>query len=237
MARYAALLSKTIAVSFEEIAGSGIFEFKVRGQPNGFGRHANECLVCGLIDQTPSLLGRSLEPERFWFEHPRPADVSELVACLRTDAISFGAPANGFSVSAKVLDLPIATSDPALLTVLDRYASQSLEPASTFAEEARAALRRQLKANPQAPTLASTAASLGVGTRTLQRRLAAEGTGFSQALDAVRADLANLYVTRGTHTLSEIAFLLGYTELSPFTRAFKRWTGMAPSAYRERRAK
>jgi AraC-like DNA-binding protein len=139
-----------------------------------------------------------------------------------------------------MLDLPIATADPALLSVLDQYASRSLAaagPAPSFADEVHAALRRQLKANPRTPTLASTASVLGVGTRTLQRRLAAQGSRFCDALDAVRADLANVYVTKGTHTLSEIAFLLGYTELSPFTRAFKRWTGLTPSAYRERRAK
>jgi AraC-like DNA-binding protein len=72
-----------------------------------------------------------------------------------------------------------------------------------------------------------------MSARTLRRKLAAEGTSYSQLLDAVRSELAKQYVADGARSLSEITFLLGFSELSAFSRAFKRWTGQTPSAFRE----
>ena len=57
-------------------------------------------------------------------------------------------------------------------------------------------------------------------------------TGFARVLDSVREELARARVCDHSVTLSEVAFQLGYTELSPFTRAFKRWTGMSPKKFR-----
>jgi AraC-like DNA-binding protein len=72
-----------------------------------------------------------------------------------------------------------------------------------------------------------------MSSRTLQRRLSAEGTNFSQMLDAVRRYLAEQYVTDPSLSLTEISFLLGFSRLSSFSRAFRRWTGQSPSAARE----
>ncbi|MCG6860253.1 MAG: AraC family transcriptional regulator [Chromatiaceae bacterium] len=69
--------------------------------------------------------------------------------------------------------------------------------------------------------------------RTLRRRLLAEGTSYSQLLDAVRRELAEQYIADPARSLSETGFLLGFSELSAFSRAFKRWTGQTPSAFRE----
>lgn len=68
--------------------------------------------------------------------------------------------------------------------------------------------------------------------RTLQRRLEAEGTSFSEVLDRVRADLARSYVKDADLPLAEVAYRLGFSDFSTFSRAFKRWMGKAPGAYR-----
>ena len=69
--------------------------------------------------------------------------------------------------------------------------------------------------------------------RTLQRRLTALGTSYSKVLAAVRCDLAEQYLADPSRSMYEITYLLGFSELSAFSRAFKRWTGKAPSAIRE----
>jgi AraC-like DNA-binding protein len=76
---------------------------------------------------------------------------------------------------------------------------------------------------------------LHVSERSLQRRLDAEGTSFAQLVDEVRRDLALRYVADARIALGEVAYLLGFAEPSPFYRAFKRWTGMTPSAARRAR--
>jgi AraC-like DNA-binding protein len=68
--------------------------------------------------------------------------------------------------------------------------------------------------------------------RTLGRRLAEEGTTFSELLDDLRRQLALRYVGTETHGLSEVAFLLGFSDVAAFYRAFKRWTGRTPLQYR-----
>lgn len=81
------------------------------------------------------------------------------------------------------------------------------------------------------PTLDRMAASLGESERSLRRRLVHEGMGFRDLLDRVRKDLCALYALEGQRAIGEIALLLGYSEISAFTRAYKRWYGVAPSKH------
>ena len=82
-------------------------------------------------------------------------------------------------------------------------------------------------------TLESIASEMRMSPRTLQRRLTTEGTTFARVYETVREELARAYVADAKMPLTEIAFLLGYAELSAFLRAFKRWTGKTPSQFRE----
>ncbi len=84
-----------------------------------------------------------------------------------------------------------------------------------------------------APSIEVIAKAVCMSSRSLRLRLYAEGTTYSQLLDAVRRELAEQYIADPTRSLSEISYLLGFSELSAFSRAFKRWTGRAPSAVRE----
>ena len=74
---------------------------------------------------------------------------------------------------------------------------------------------------------------LFVSPRTFQRRLADVGTAYSDILDAVRRELAAQYITDPALSLGDISHLLGFSELSGFSGAFRRWTGHPPSAVRE----
>ena len=71
-----------------------------------------------------------------------------------------------------------------------------------------------------------------MSVRSLQRNLRKFGTTFGAVLDETRRELAEHYVSDLKEDLTEIAFKLGYSEQSSFSRAFKRWTGISPSAYR-----
>ncbi len=82
------------------------------------------------------------------------------------------------------------------------------------------------------PTLSAIASELGVGPRTLQRRLSASGHSFQGIVDMARKDLAQRLLQETELCLAEIAFLTGFSEQSGFTRAFKRWAGQTPRSYR-----
>ena len=79
---------------------------------------------------------------------------------------------------------------------------------------------------------AQLARRLGLGERTLQRRLQRDGTSFAALLDEIRAQLARSYLGDPRLAIFEVAYLLGYSEPSAFNRAFRRWTGQSPRRWR-----
>ncbi len=81
--------------------------------------------------------------------------------------------------------------------------------------------------------LENIAHDLSTSTRTLQRQLSRQGTSFIHLLNQTRKELAQAYVRDRDRNLTEVAYLLGFSELSTFSRSFKRWTGKSPSRYRQ----
>ncbi|WP_395656407.1 AraC family transcriptional regulator ligand-binding domain-containing protein [Nocardioides sp.] len=122
------------------------------------------------------------------------------------------------------------TADEALQSSLDELLRRRVAEhgAGRTADAAAAALLELL---PAGRALTSEVAlRLGTSPRTLQRRLAAEGTSFGEVLDRTRAELATHYLEQGRHSVAEIAFLLGYDDPGSFYRAHRSWTGRSPRA-------
>jgi AraC-like DNA-binding protein len=133
-------------------------------------------------------------------------------------------------------DLPIVSGDPHLHRVCVKSCEEALarramkpSPLKVRVENAIATLLPHGHAR-----LTLVAARLGMSSRTLARRLAAEGSSFAAILADTRSALANRYLADRTLAISQIAWLLGYTEISAFTRAFRQWTGLPPRAARAR---
>lgn len=82
-------------------------------------------------------------------------------------------------------------------------------------------------------SLEDIASNFNVSSRTLQRKLKAEGINFQQLADEARKSLAINYLKAGSYPVKEISYMLGYNELSAFTRTFKRWTGITPALYQK----
>jgi len=145
----------------------------------------------------------------------------------------FGAGETSLAFSARYLDAPLPHRNPylysALLSHVNRVVKQ-LRPQQTTARRVRRAIARQL---PQTPDADRVARALNMSRQTLYRKLKQEGEGFQSLAESVRRQKALRLVAEGRYALSEIAFLLGFSELSAFSRAFKRWTGESPGHYRQ----
>ena len=83
------------------------------------------------------------------------------------------------------------------------------------------------------PDLSRIASQLGMSGRTLQRKLAERNLVFSEMLEAVCRSIAREYILHTDYSVTDIAMMLGYTDLSSFSRAYKRWTGVGPQQARE----
>jgi AraC-like DNA-binding protein len=129
---------------------------------------------------------------------------------------------------------PIATFNSKLRNYFDEEC-RKLAAATANNGSVVAQVRKTLMAamNGGDTTIEATAKTLAMSPRSLQRYLADEGSRYNDLLAEVRAELAKRYLARGTVSVTEVAYLLGFTEPPAFFKAFKRWTGMTPRAFQE----
>jgi AraC-like DNA-binding protein len=159
---------------------------------------------------------------------PKSGEVGRLLQCKPV----FGSQHNEIVLPASVLDRRLPTADAALFRVLDRHLAErirAITPQSDPADHTRKALSDYL--HQERLSLGTIARVLGSTERTLQRRLSQSGTSFRRLVDEVRESRARALLRAGT-SIAEICLLLGYTEETAFFRAFKRWTGTTPEAWR-----
>jgi AraC-like DNA-binding protein len=181
------------------------------------------------------LIDPGWRPRCVLFGHAEPGDTTEHVRILGAP-LRFGAPiAMAVVFDADVLPRPVPGADRRLLPIVERHLQEILaskDASASVLDDVRNAIAETLCDG--APTIRIVAKRLGTSVRTLQRRLGAERAVFSLLVDEVRRDVALRYLADGKAELTEIAFLTGYSELSAFGRAFRRWTGSTPLAARKR---
>jgi AraC-like DNA-binding protein len=165
--------------------------------------------------------------------HAWRGDLAELHRFFGTNDIDFSRTENALVFDASVMRLPLTTADQRLLATAENLAERELSerpPDPAFAQALAVHVRKELaKGSPQASAVAR---RMRMSTRTMQRRLDEEGTTFRRVVEGVRRDLAREYARDASIPLSEVARRLGFCDLPTFTRAFKRWTGQAPGAFR-----
>ncbi|MEM1113900.1 MAG: AraC family transcriptional regulator [Pseudomonadota bacterium] len=129
---------------------------------------------------------------------------------------------------------PLITGDPALARVNDEQTQIYLD--SFLAQSTcRAVVARIVERLPDGmPSQQDIADELHISNRTLQRKLKEEGTSFKELVQDTRLQLARKYLLQPSRSIVETSYLLGFSEPSTFSRAFKRWTGQAPAEFRDR---
>ncbi|MDC0671957.1 AraC family transcriptional regulator [Nannocystis radixulma] len=197
-------------------------------------RHFAEYVVATWMLRARALVGPAMTLRRVAFQHGSPTDI-EPHRRLFAAPLAFHAVASGLSFRAELLDAPVRGGDPSLGALLERHADDLLARLPARDDLIHRVKTHVVRALPgELPALEATAKALATSTRTLQRALQAEGTTYQTLVDEVRRDLSLGYLREAQRTVSEIAFLVGFTEVAAFTRAFRRWTGEVPSAWRQR---
>ncbi|HEX9166397.1 MAG TPA: AraC family transcriptional regulator [Gemmatimonadales bacterium] len=149
--------------------------------------------------------------------------------------VRFGAPADRLRFPHAAWEQPTVDGDAALAALLEEHArilaARTPTAGAGFVGVVEQAIAARL---PDGASAEAVARELNVSVRTLQRRLVACGATFHEVSDAVRARLAAGYLADPVVSVSEVAFLLGFSEQSAFNRAFRRWTGESPGRWRRR---
>jgi AraC-like DNA-binding protein len=177
-------------------------------------------------------LGQQWVPEEVHFEHPRPLDSHEHEKAFGAP-VYFSLPRNALLFRPEILCEPMPRSDVKLMAMtqmcLKRLAGDKDKCASII-DRVKAVIR--VKLSDGYPTLEDVAETLRITPSAIQRKLASEGLIYKELVEVMRRELAIAYMKQRHLPLSEIALLLGYSELSAFSRAVHRWTGQSPRAYR-----
>ena len=194
-----------------------------------------ECTIGTLVAGMTHIGAGKFAPAEIHFRRSRPAHQQAYREVLPGMTIRFDQPVDAVLVDPHVANQPVVGADQQLLPILEQHARLLLEQAPG-GDELHSRVKQAVAQSLQSgqPRITHVARTLGMGERTLQRRLSERGLTFNDVVDQVRERLARQNVARGDVTLTEVAFLLGYSESSAFIRAFRRWTGETPRAYRKR---
>ena len=177
----------------------------------------------------------AITPRRVEFTRRRPADA---LAAMYADYfgcnVFFGADRDLLVWDAATMREPFLTHNEDLLDLLLPGLEAALHDyakAASLAEQVAAILGRSMRG--ERPSVEAVAKQLHMSSRTLQRRLADEGTSYQQQLDLVRQQTARRLLVSTELEAGEIAFFLGFEEINSFTRAFHHWEGTTPNRWRE----
>jgi AraC-like DNA-binding protein len=247
---YVVLNSPTIAVAFGNVARylrvhneaarvsftcGGRFAYLRHGLPDipfSIRRQHQEYSLAVGIGALRLMAGTEWAPVEVQFEHAAPPDTAEHTRVFGAP-VAFGCKGNAFVIERDFCAREIPAADRRLYGVLERQLDRLLDeapPDDGLQSRVRRAVARAVRHGD--PPLAQVAAAVGCTPRTLQRRLREAGTDFKALVDDTRHRLAMRHLRQRRHTLTDIAYLLGYSEVSAFNRAFRRWTGSTPSSYR-----
>ena len=231
--RYSQINNEGVRLRFRMQDGSAVIALEYVNVDRDADRHQIEFWLVTLVRICRQVTNGRLSPLQVKTKHFRNRVPAEIRAFFGVD-IKFGANADEIWFPRPIALLPVVGRDEYLNELLRRYAEEALarkpQERLTVRSKAEDVLSKLL---PHGRATASEAARrLGMSPRTLSRNLAEEGTSFAEILDELRAALAKRYLRDQTLPVTEIAWLLGYREVSSLTHAFKRWTGTTPRRFR-----
>ena len=233
-ARYYSLVADCSRVTLAIVGEQAKFSYQVTDATIAPRRQDAECMVAILLSWLRDNLGADFSPDEVWFEHAQPAGVAELSRIFAARSpLRFDQPENALLFPRVHLEAKVRAADDELHQLLKARVEELLrkkEHVPGLIASVRDTICSTL--DESLPTLESVAELLKLGPRTLQRRLREAGRTFHQVLEEARHDLALRHLANQDLTVTDVALRLGYADASAFNRAFRRWTGTAPSAHR-----
>ena len=232
LARYSRVISDAARISFEEQHRHlrlTIMPSTPELDPPGV---VMDTVLATVVHMCRVSYGQGFNPVGVEFTHGGQGCQQERKAFFRAP-VSYARGENSLLFSKAQVREPLATANAVLARTNDKVIADYL----TQLGEKTAVMRVKAKLIDRLPSGAVTeeeiAANLHMSLRTLQRKLGEEQTTYKRVLEETRRELAERYIEDASLTLNEITYLLGFSDASSFSRSFKRWTGVAPSLFRD----
>jgi AraC-like DNA-binding protein len=232
MERYSSIVNEGVIVKCLD-AGNLTIELGYAGVSRHSDQQQMEFLVTTVIRSCRALTGCDLKSTGVDLVHQPSrgrSDLERYFGCR----VTFGAETDRISFDKKAGLLSLLGTDPYLNKLLLKYCDQALAARQTNSSSLRSSIENAI--TPLLPhgtaKFDEVAQKLGVGRRTLARRLKAEGLSFGEILRQLRSDLIMRYLSEGNLSISQVAWLVGFQSVAAFSHSCKRWTGRSPKALR-----
>lgn len=231
MIEYGRLLYETSPMHISRQGDDLVFEWGLsHGCP---GPLVDECWIASLYAVIRNITAQPVKLGQVGFVNPAPQNLTPYTDWFGCPVL-FGQATTTVRFPVALLALPLRQSDEMLVRVLELQADAllaELPQTDDFEQAVRRCILHLIREGE--PELEQVAKELNVTERTLRRRLDESGTNFRALREHIRHRMAEKYLLDPRLKLNEIAQLLGYSEPSTFTRAFKRWTGLTPHSYQQ----
>ena len=231
--RYALVLTSVAIYEVEDCFGGAFMCLHRKGDRRLGMRLSNEATLASIMAISREVSSRPFTPEAVYLKHEAPDDTTGHEAYFGCP-VHFGSDRDALQVSTAMLDSANKVGDASIARFFDTLLDAEVSTLDdTVPLERRVLDRVSTSLSGGVPTISDIARGLGMSGRTLQRRLAAEDTSFQALVDEARRRLAlRLLRGGGDASLSEVTYMTGFSDQSAFTRAFRRWTGQTPGAFR-----
>lgn len=232
MAEYITVFSQVVDERIIESDETISITYRVSDDSIVFRRQDSEFAVASILMMLREATGIDIELSEVRFEHAKPKDAHELKEFFGRMPI-FNQPQNAIVFDRSVFETPMANPDPRLFELFQRHLTERLaERRVEHSVIVKASFIIAQKLADGVPSLFDVANAMHLSERTLQRRCSDHGMDFLHLVDQVRHQIAVQHLKYTNDSLTDIAFKLGYSQISAFSRAFRRWTGVSPMRYR-----
>lgn len=232
-ARYALVLTSVALYEVEECFQGAYMHLRREGERRLGMRLSNEATLASILTISGEVSSEPFQAEAVFLKHEAPERTEGHEAFFGCP-VHFGSDRDALLVSRRTLRTPNRLGDPSIARFFDTHLEAEVDRLADTVPLERLVMDRISPAlSAGVPGLSEVAKDLGMSGRTLQRRLAAEGLTFQSVVDDARRRLAlRLLRQQAEVTLTEVTFMTGFSDQSAFTRAFRRWTGRTPGAFR-----
>ena len=230
--RYARVLTNVSTYEVESTSGGAFIHLRREVKRQLGMRLSNEATIASIASISQQASSGEFRPLEVHFKHPAlgsASDHEDHFGC----PVHFASDRDALLVSEESLRTPNKVGDEDIVRFFDALLESDLSKLDVDRSlEGRVLNRISRSLSEGVPAMSDVARQLGMSGRTLQRRLSERGPSYQSLVDETRRRLAQRLLRQTDYSLAEVAFMTGFAEQSSFTRAFKRWAGQTPRAYR-----
>jgi len=228
LCRYCQMLSEGLSFAANDHIGNYVLTINYRSFAQGYAAR-NLCNMVILLDMCRMNHGTDLQPLAISFSNPPPSSLAQkMYRSYFKSPVIFNCAADSITFSKSSVDKALTSSNPHIAHLSDQLIINYLADldSNNLSHQVKKIILQLLPSGKISRQ--QIAKKLRMSERSLQRRLQDKGRSYRKILDKTRQELAERYLADGKTSITEISFLLGFSETSAFSRAFKRWRGISP---------